>query len=81
MEATNFDEDLYQIAVELYEKCKVSEKIRLLGITASNLTIHEQPILFAKNNKKKELYHAVDGIRTRFGNHMITKAKLLKNRD
>lgn len=81
VEATNFDEDLYQIAVELYEKCKVAEKIRLLGITASNLTIHEQPILFAENNKKKELYHAVDVIRTRFGNHMITKAKLLKNRD
>ena len=38
-------------------------------------------ILFEKNNKKKELYHAVDAIRTRFGNHMITKAKLLKNRD
>ena len=81
IEPTNFDEDLYHTALLLYKKCKSGEPIRLIGITGSNLTVHEQPILFDEGKKKKDLYQTVDAIRHRFGSHMITKAKLLPSHE
>jgi DNA polymerase-4 len=81
LEATNFDEDIYKIAVELYKKCAITEKIRLLGITGNHLSINEQFNLFEEDAKKKTLYGTLDKLKGRFGEKIITKAKLLNPKD
>lgn len=56
------------------------EGIRLLGITAaSKFTMSGEMSLFESENTKKEaLYMAIDSLKNRFGEEVITKAKLLK---
>ena len=80
-EATNFDEDIYKIAVDLYKKCVITEKIRLLGITGNHLSLNEQFNLFEEDAKKKTLYGTLDKLKGRFGEKIITKAKLLNPKD
>lgn len=80
-ESTNFDEDIYKIAVELYKKCAITEKIRLLGITGNQLVVNEQFDLFQADAKKKTLYGTLDQLKVRFGEKIITKAKLLNSKD
>lgn len=76
-EPTNFDKELYQMALELYRQAAIGEGIRLLGITGSNLLLHEQESLFGIDDKQKKLYQAVDSLKGRFGNTIITKAQLV----
>ena len=76
-EPTNFDKELYQMALELYRQAAMGEGIRLLGITGSNLLLHEQESLFGIDDKQKKLYQAVDSLKVRFGNTIITKAQLV----
>ena len=79
-EATNYDEDIYQVALTLYRQAQLREKIRLLGISASGLCSKDQVSLFEADEKKKALYAAVDGLKGRFGEKIITKAQLIKNK-
>ncbi|MDF2564963.1 MAG: polymerase [Massilibacillus sp.] len=81
LEATNFDEDIYRTAVKLYKKCAITEKIRLLGITGNQLSLNEQFNLFEEDAKKKSLYGTLDQLKGRFGEKIITKAKLLNSKD
>lgn len=75
--ATNFDEEIYHAAIDLYRKAAITEKIRLLGVTGSNLMINEQGNLFQEQDKRKALYGTVDQLKERFGEKIITKAKLV----
>lgn len=75
---TYFDEDIYKTAIDLYRSAAVTEKIRLLGITASQLVINEQGNLFDDDAKKKALYRTMDDLKERFGEKIITKAKLIE---
>ncbi|MBP2633247.1 MAG: DNA-directed polymerase [Firmicutes bacterium] len=81
LEAINFDEDIYKIAVDLYKKCVITEKIRLLGITGNHLSINEQFNLFEEDAKKKTLYGTLDKLKKRYGEKIITKAKLLNPKE
>ena len=77
-EATNYDEVIYQIVCKLYDGCNIKEGIRLLGITATKLTMSGEMSLFETDNtKKKALYNAIDSLKNKFGEEVITKAKLL----
>jgi DNA polymerase-4 len=78
LEPTNFDEVIYQMAVNLYRQVKVKESIRLLGITGSNLSLHEEESLFQEDQKKKALYQMMDDLKARFGESIITKANLIQ---
>ena len=74
---TNFDRELYQTALDLYRQTAIGEGIRLLGITGSSLLLHEQESLFGIDDKQKKLYQAVDSLKVRFGDSIITKAQLV----
>lgn len=76
--STNFDEDIYKAAVELYQSAAITEKIRLLGITGNQLVTNEQVNLFDDNVKKKSLYRTMDDLKERFGEKIITKANLIE---
>lgn len=81
VEPTHFDEVLYETAVSLLGNCSLQEGIRLLGITGGQLCCNEQNTLFDEENaRRKALYAAVDGLRDRFGRHIVQKAKLLEKK-
>lgn len=78
-EATDFDQDLYLVAWDLYQKIHLTESIRLLGITAANFVEEFQESLFEApgKEKKERLYQTLDHLKLRFGESVITKAQLV----
>lgn len=73
-----FDEDIYRTACELYKELNPFSPVRLLGVTAANLTETSELSLFEDNTKKEKLYGAVDELKKRFGKGIITKAQLIE---
>lgn len=74
---TNYDEVIYDIACKLYEQIEVKDAIRLLGITAGKLLKGNTINLFENtDDRKKALYNAIDSLKEKFGETVITKAKL-----
>lgn len=78
MEATCYDEDIYQTARELYRALHIKQGIRLLGVSVSGFDGLQEFSLFADQKKQENLYRAVDAIKAKFGSAGITKAKLLQ---
>ena len=61
---------------KLYKK---GEKVRLLGVRFSQLIPFTlQMSLFENPQEKLQLYHAVDNIKSQFGNDAVTKASIVK---
>ena len=75
-----YDEDIYAAACALFAGLHCNAHIRLLGVTGSGFDAYGQASLFAADNeqKKEELYDAIDKIKKRYGENSITKAQLLK---
>lgn len=65
-EMSNFDEDIYQLAKELFRELGIFYNLRLLGVSTSGFDEVELPSLFA-SEKKEHLYAAIDSINQRFG--------------
>lgn len=81
-EGTDLDEVIYKTAKNLCGKIVLSEGVRLIGISVSNLRqgIH-QPALFTDvNEKRSAVSKAVDTLKTKFGEDIITKGVLLKRK-
>jgi DNA polymerase IV len=72
-----YDEDIYVAARELFQVFPRRGAIRLLGISGSGFETAGELSLFADTRKKEELYGAIDGLKKRFGEQIITKAPLL----
>jgi DNA polymerase IV len=63
---------------KLYKK---GEKVRLLGVRFSQLTpITLQMNLFEDPHEQLQLYQAIDGLNSRYGNAAVTKASTLKKK-
>lgn len=75
---THFDGEIYKRALALYRQARPSGGIRLLGISGSHLNENAQESLFPEENRRRDLYAAVDHLKERFGEGIITKANLLK---
>ena len=80
---TDFEEEIYQNALELAEEAKWGHgPVRLLGVSISNFTGEEgaQLTLFPETNRSElaELHRAVDRLRDRFGEGIITRGSLIK---
>ena len=71
---TNFDDELYAVALGLYRDLHPAGGIRLLGISGSNFDAEEEMALFGEeaNEKKERLYGALDALKQRFGKNIIT---------
>lgn len=76
-EQTCYDREIYEIAKELFRKLGIFHGIRLLGVAVSGFEQGEVS-LFNDNEKKDKLYAAIDGIKAKFGDKGIMKAKLMK---
>lgn len=78
LEPTHFDEVLYETAMDFFRQISLQEGIRLLGITVSNLQSGSgQMSLFnQEDNKRTAVYEAVDKLRNKFGEGIVTKGRL-----
>jgi DNA polymerase IV len=78
---TRESEPLYEAALELLRRTLVEGRgVRLIGLTAINLTDSQQLTLFDASARTDRLTHSIDAVRERFGDRAITRARLLTER-
>ena len=78
-EATCHDGPIFYTARGLFRELGIKSDIRLLGITAENFEKDALPSLFV-DEKKERLYGAIDALKKRFGENIITKAPLVQKK-
>ncbi len=73
------DDELIDTAKELFKKLyKLGTPVRLLGVRLSDLnTSPVQASLFSNDQKKAELYKAIDDVKNKFGKALLQKARTL----
>jgi DNA polymerase-4 len=77
-EPTDLTEPIWRTALELARPEVRGMRVRLLGVTASNLGMRDQLSLFgAEDARRRRLVEAEDAIRARYGERTITRARLL----
>ena len=75
-------EPLYQLAVSLLHKALSPERaVRLIGLTAINLSEVQQLTLFDAPDRTDRIAQSIDAVRERFGEKAITRARLIGHRD
>ena len=78
---TRESEPLYEAAVALLRRTLVEGRgVRLIGLTAINLTESQQLTLFDASARADRLTNSIDAVRERFGDRAITRARLLTDR-
>ena len=75
-EASAHDEPIFRTARDLFRELGIKSGIRLLGVTGENFEPSALPSLF-RDEKKERLYGAIDALKKRFGESIITKAPLI----
>jgi DNA polymerase IV len=78
-EPSDLTEPIYRAAVELLRRELRGQRIRLVGVTASNFRDREQLGLFtsADEPRRHRVAEAADAIRKRFGSRAVTRARLV----
>jgi DNA polymerase-4 len=78
-EPTDLTEPIYTTALELARPEIRGMRVRLLGVTASNLGEREQLALFETGEPRhRRAVEAADALRRRYGEGTITRARLLR---
>ncbi|MDI6807803.1 MAG: DNA polymerase IV [Candidatus Eisenbacteria bacterium] len=70
---------IFRAALRLYNLNAGQKAVRLLGVSACNLTRRNEhaPGLFSTEEKKKDLVRAVDSLRDRFGENVLARGMSL----
>jgi DNA polymerase-4 len=77
-EPTDMTEPIFRAAIELARPEVRGIRVRLLGVTASNLGEREQLSLFeAGEPRRRRAVEAADTLRHRYGERVVTRARLL----
>lgn len=77
-EPTDLTEPIFRAALELARPEVRGIRVRLLGVTASNLGEREQLGLFATEDpRRRRVIEAADGLRRRFGERAVTRGRLV----
>ena len=77
-EPTDLTEPIFRAALELARPEVRGIRVRLLGVTASNLGEREQLALFeAVEPRRRRAVEAADALRRRYGEGSVTRARLL----
>jgi DNA polymerase-4 len=78
-EPTDLTEPIYRTALELARPEVRGIRVRLLGVTASNLGEREQMALFEPiEPRKRRAVEAADAVRRKYGERSVTRARLLR---
>ncbi len=80
IEPTDLADPIWRTALDLARPEVAGIRVRLLGITASNLGAREQLALFgdgAGDDRTRRVVDAADRLRRRFGERAVTRARLL----
>ena len=79
----SYDEDIFAAARALFRAfpSPPGAGIRLLGGSAGNLCTEGELSLFDDHEKKEKLYGAIDRLKSRFGENILTRAALTKPKD
>ena len=79
---TRESEPIYAAGVALLRKTLVRDRaVRLIGLTAINLTDIQQLTLFDAPDKTDRITASIDAVREKFGEKAITRARLIGHRD
>lgn len=79
---THEAEPIYAAGLALLRKTLVSGRsVRLIGLTAIDLTDAQQLTLFDAPDRIERLTRSIDAVRERFGEKAITRARLIGHRD
>jgi DNA polymerase-4 len=76
-EPTDLTEPIYRAALELARPEVRGIRVRLLGVTASNLGEREQLALFVDDPKRRKAIEAADAVRRRYGSRAVTRGRLV----
>jgi DNA polymerase-4 len=77
-EPTDLTEPIYRAALELAQPEIRGMRVRLLGVTASNLGEREQLAMFESGEpRRRQAVEAADRLRRRYGERAVTRARLL----
>ncbi len=77
-EPADLTEPIWAAALELARPELRGIRVRLIGVTASNLAAPEQLALFsAEDPRRRRAIEAADEVRRRFGERAVTRARLL----
>ena len=77
-EPTDMTEPIYRLALDLARPETRGMRVRLLGVSASNLGEREQLHLFAADDpKRRAAIEAADAVRRRFGSRAVTRGRLV----
>ena len=70
-----WDEDIFLLAEQMLQKISVKPGVRLLGVSVSNLFRPEdEPVLgFEDNERMQKRNHAVDALKSKFGENIIKR--------
>jgi DNA polymerase-4 len=75
-------EPLYALGVSLLRKALNRDRaVRLIGLTAINLSSVQQLTLFDAPDRTDRISQSIDAVRERFGEKAITRARLIGHRD
>jgi DNA polymerase-4 len=75
-------EAFYRMGVLLLRKALAPDRaVRLIGLTAINLTGAQQLTLFDAAERSDRVTSSIDAVRERFGDKAITRARLIGHRD
>jgi DNA polymerase-4 len=78
---TRESDPLYAAGLALLRKTLVAGRgVRLVGLTAINLSDAQQLTLFDRPERTDRLARSIDVVRERFGDRAITRARLLRDR-
>ena len=72
---TCYDDELIPVAHELFRQLyRTDRKVRLLGVRLSELTSGaRQSNLFSDEDRKSQLYKAIDAVKDRFGRDALSR--------
>lgn len=76
----NATHEIYDSALDILDSIRLADKVRLLGVSLSQLMREneDQLALFNDDAKEKSLLKAIDGLNDKFGDFTVTWASYLK---
>ncbi len=70
--------EICHVAMFILRSFRLKQAVRMVGVSMSNLVKVEQLPLFEKDQRKRELTHAIDSINDRYGEFTVTRGMLLE---